>query len=68
MKAVLFRDTSFSSIRIVLILLHFQVVKMFSDCTLASYNSQSVKISGHFIVYYLVWTRGDPSNRRKDKD
>lgn len=68
MKAVLFRNRYFSSARNMLILVHFQVVKMFLDNTLASYNSQSIKISGNFIVYHLVWTRGDPSNRRKDKD
>lgn len=68
MKAVLFRNMSFSSIRIMLILLHFQVVKMFSGYVLASYNSQSIKISGRFIVCRLVWTRGEPSSRRKDKD
>lgn len=54
---------AFSFMRIMLILFHFQVVKMFSDCTLASFNSQSIKISGHFIVYHLVWTRGEIGGR-----
>lgn len=68
MKVVLFRNVSFSSIRIMLVLFHFQVVKMFSDYTLASFNSLSIKISDPFIVYHLVGTKSDPSNRRKDKN